>query len=239
MLIYMKKVAAGFISVLLVFCLSLAPVYAGETPAADTEKTAVKYTTDRVHLRSGPSTEKDILETLDRGAAVNFIAIYNYEWSAVTYNNRKGFINSAFLSDEKPPEPTVELMNWSDVKPILKTGVAIPVYDIGTGLTYYVKSFSNGMHADVEPATKDDTAIMKRTYNNHWSWDGRPVWVTIGGHVIAAAINGMPHGGGVIDDDGMNGQICLHFKGSTVHNGNMVYSRQLQDVVMQAYNASF
>ena len=235
----LKKAAAGLLPVFLLINALHIPVYAAEEePWAAPPKPVVKYVNDRVNLRNGPGTDKDVLKTINRGESVDFVAIYNYEWSAVIYGETKGFIKSEFLSSEKPPEPKVELMNWSDVKPILETGVAIPVYDVGTGLTYNVKSFSNGMHADVEPATEEDTAIMKRTYNNHWSWDGRPVWVTIAGHTIAAAINGMPHGGGVISDDGMDGQVCLHFKGSTVHNGNMVYSRQLQDVVMQAYNAA-
>ena len=237
-MIHLVKAAAGFLSVFLLINFSCAAVHAEEPPWAVPQKPVVKYATDRVNLRSKPNTDAEIVKTINRGESVDFIAIYNYEWSAVTYNGVKGFINSKFLSNEKPPEPKAELMVWGDVKSILKTGVSIPVYDIGTGLTYYVKSFSNGMHADVEPATTEDTAIMKRTYNNVWSWDGRPVWVTIAGHTIAAAINGMPHGGGVISDDGMDGQVCLHFKGSTVHNGNMTYSQQLQDVVMQAYNAS-
>jgi len=214
-------------------------VYAENEPWNIPQEPVAKYATDRVNLRSGPNTDKDVLKTVNRGESVSFVAIYNYEWSAVVYDGTKGFIKSEFLSNEKPPEPKVELMYWPDVKAILKVGVAIPVYDVGTGLTYYVKSFSNGMHADVEPVTKEDTAIMKRTYNNVWSWDGRPVWVTIDGHVIAAAINGMPHGGGVNFTDGMDGQVCLHFKGSTVHNGNMVYSQEMQDAVMVAYNDSF
>ena len=236
-MIYARKFIAGLISAVLLFSLSYTSVYA-EEPWEVPRKPVTMYTNDRVNLRSGPSTEKDILETLNRGASVEFLSIYNFEWSAVVCDGTKGFIKSEFLSDEKPPEPKVELLGWGEVKSIFTLGVSAEVYDVGTGLVYYVKSFSNGMHADVEPVTVEDTEIMKRTYNNHWDWDGRPVWVTINGHTIAAAINGMPHGGGVNSNNGMNGQVCLHFKGSTVHNGNMTYSRQLQDAVMQAYNAS-
>ena len=237
-MIHVRKLAAGSLAAILLCGLFCVPAFAAEEPWDAPQKTAVKYASERVHLRGGPNTDADILKTLSRGEQVEFTAMYNSEWSAVLYGGTKGFIKSEYLSDEKPPEPKVELMNWADVKAILKTGVAFPVYDVGTGLTYYVKSFSNGMHADVEPVTPEDTAIMKRTYHNVWSWDGRPVWVTIAGHTIAAAINGMPHGGGVNGSNGMNGQVCLHFKGSTVHNGNMKYSREMQDAVMRAYNAS-
>jgi uncharacterized protein YgiM (DUF1202 family) len=141
-------------------------------------------------------------------------------------------------TDEQPAGRNVELLAWNEVKPIFTIGAAAEVYDVRTGLTYYVKSFSNGNHADIEPITTEDTATIKRTFNNSWTWDGRPVWVTINGRTIAAAINGMPHGRGVNGNNGMNGQICLHFRGSTVHNGNMRYSQQLQAVVTEAYNAA-
>jgi uncharacterized protein YraI len=237
-LIIRKKACGRLLSIFLLLSLSATLVYADEPPWAVPAKTVTKYVTDRVNFRSGPSTETDILLTFNRGDDVEFISIYNYEWSAVIHGGTKGFIKSEFLSLDKPVEPLVELMEWSEVKSIFTIGVAAEVYDVRTGLTYYVKSFSNGMHADVEPVTTQDTEIMKSTYNNHWDWDGRPVWVTINGHTIAAAINGMPHGGGVNGDNGMNGQVCLHFKGSTVHNGNMTYSRQLQAVVTEAYGAS-
>jgi hypothetical protein len=234
-----KKPRVRLAAIFLLLSLSATLVFADEPPPwAVPVKTVTKYTTERVNLRSGPNTETDILLTLNRGETIEFMSIYNYEWSSVIYSDFKGFIKSEFISLEKPAEHPVELMEWGDVKSIFPIGVAVKILDVRTGLTYYVKSFSNGMHADVEPVTTEDTAIMKSTYNNHWDWDGRPVWVTVNGHTIAAAINGMPHGGGVNENNGMDGQVCLHFKGSTVHNGNMIYSRQLQAVVMEAYRAS-
>ena len=132
----------------------------------------------------------------------------------------------------------VELMNWSDVKDILEIGMTVHVYDVKTGIKYNVKSFSNGKHADVEPVTPEDTENLKLAYGGTWSWDPHPVWVTFGGRTIAASINGMPHGGGVISENGMNGQICLHFYGGSTHNGNARYSRQLQDAVLEAWDAA-
>ena len=233
-----KKFNFRLLYVFLLLVLSIPIAYAAEPPWAAPKQTEKKYTTERVNLRQGPSTEKDSLQVLSRGESVEFLSIYNNEWSAVIYNEKKGFIKSEFLSNEKPPDPKAELLTWSEVKPMFKIGVTVEVLDIRSGLRYNVKSFSNGNHADIEPVTTEDTAIMKRTFNDRWSWDGRPVWVTINGRTIAAAINGMPHGGGVIDNNGMDGQVCLHFKGSTVHNGNINYASQLQAVVMESYNAA-
>jgi uncharacterized protein YgiM (DUF1202 family) len=218
---------------------SASRVYADEMQAASGWKNIVKYTNTRVKFRTGPSTDDEVLQIVDRGASVEFKSDNSTlnGWSLVVFEGVRGYIKSEFLGWEEPPVQVVELLEWSQVKPTFTTGVPVEVYDVRTGLVYYVKSFSNGMHADVEPATKEDTAIMKQTYNNRWAWDGRPVWVTINGRTIAAAINGMPHGGGVNATNDMAGQVCLHFKGSAVHNGNTSYQRELQVVVMEAWNA--
>lgn len=130
----------------------------------------------------------------------------------------------------------VEFTEWTIAKNIFTIGVPAKIYDIYTGKVYYVKSFSNGNHADVEPITKEDTSIMKSTFDGVWSWDVRPVLVTINGKTMAASINGMPHAVGVNDLNGMDGQICIHFKGSKTHNGNVSYTNLHQQVALEAYN---
>lgn len=132
----------------------------------------------------------------------------------------------------------VELVKWSTVRGILPTGVPLSIYDVRTGTTYRVQSFSNGNHADVEPCTKADTNTLKSLYGGSWSWNPRPVWVTFNGRTIAASIHGMPHGGQTIYDNGMDGQICLHFLGSSTHNGNSSYTQQHQNAVQEAWNAA-
>ena len=132
----------------------------------------------------------------------------------------------------------VELIEWGEAQNILKIGLTARIYDVRTGIVYNVRSFSNGKHADVEPVTTEDTQMLKKTYGGRWSWDPRPVWVTVNGRTIAASINGMPHGGGVNPSNGMDGQVCLHFYGSSTHNNNMTFARQHQDAVMEAWNAA-
>lgn len=150
---------------------------------------------------------------------------------------------SSGTASKKPAESRksqsgVELIEWSEAKNIIKIGLTAQIYDVRTGLTYNVRSFSNGKHADVEPVTVEDTATLKKTYGGTWSWDPRPVWVTVNGHTIAASINGMPHGGGINDSNGMDGQICLHFKGSATHNNNTSYAQQHQNTVDEAWRAA-
>lgn len=200
------------------------------------------YTSDRVNLRSGPSTGHDRLKILNVGTEVQVITYNADEWSTVIYKEITGYIKSEFLSLNPPEnEPKVlsekvQLMNWADAKNVVRIGAPISVYDVYSGLTYNIKSFSNGAHADVEPITTEDTAIMKRTYGGKWSWSPRPVWVTVGDTTIAAAINGMPHGGGINSNNGMQGQVCLHFLGSSVHNGNRKYNGEMQSAVQTAFH---
>ena len=132
----------------------------------------------------------------------------------------------------------VELVDWSEIKKVFNIGVPARVYDVHTGVVYYVKTFSNGNHADVEPVTVEDTAALKGTYGGVWSWTPRPVWVTVNGRTFAGSINGMPHGGGVNDSNGMDGQVCLHFLGGSTHNSNKAYAQLHQDAVMEAWRAA-
>jgi peptidoglycan hydrolase-like protein with peptidoglycan-binding domain len=132
----------------------------------------------------------------------------------------------------------VEYLEWSKVRGIFSIGAKAEVYDVRSGITYYVKSFSNGKHADVEPITTDDTALLKKTFGGVWQWSPRPVWVTVNGRKLAGSINGMPHGGGVNNSNGMSGQVCIHFKGSSTHNGNAAFGQLHQTAALEAWNAA-
>lgn len=209
---------------------------------ADDNANEPEYITiDRVNFRMEPNTDAGIIATLPNGTEILMAEYDEDNWSKVIYNSNTGYIKSEFIMTKenyaKLPKSQVELLNWSEVKNIFTIGVDAKVYDVRTGLTYYVRSFSNGLHADVEPVTKEDTAIMLKTYNGTWQWDPRPVWVTINGRTMAASINGMPHGGGVNNSNGMDGQVCIHFRGCTTHNGNKAFAQDHQDGVTEAWNA--
>ena len=220
-------------ALVILFVLVVQPVFASN----------IFYTNDRVNFRTGPGVEHERLKTLPVGAKVEVLEHDVDEWSKVIYKEQTGYIKSEFLDDELPdnaPEISpggVVLMTWPEAKKVVKIGATIRVYDIRSGLTYYIKSFSNGAHADVVTLTAEDTNTMKRTFGS-WSWSIRPLWVTVGDITIAAAIHGMPHGGGAIPGTGISGHFCLHFKGSSVHNGNRSYNNEMQAAVQAAYNAS-
>ena len=195
---------------------------------------ATLKTTDGVNFRTGPSTDTGIIRTLSANTSVEVLERDPAGWTKVRIDGTVGYIRSDLLSVNGR---NVELLDWSVVKNIMKTGATIPVYDVRTGITFNIRCFSKGVHADVEPITKADTDTVFQIRNGVWSWAARPVWVTIEGRVIAASINGMPHDVSTIADNGLNGHFCLHFLGSTTSSTSASYRADLQNAVMEAWNA--
>lgn len=126
------------------------------------------------------------------------------------------------LNDKENIKLKGEYINWFDkVENIFEKNDVAVVTDIKTGLSFKIKRLYGRNHADVEPLTKEDSAVMKSIYGS-WSWDRRAVIVTIDGQNIAGSMNGMPHGGQQISDNDFQGHFCIHFKGSKTHSGNRV-----------------
>ncbi|TYR80745.1 hypothetical protein FZC66_10285 [Priestia megaterium] len=120
--------------------------------------------------------------------------------------------------------PVVEngqVLPWKEVTELLPKGKKFKVIDVETGLYFYVQRRAGNKHADVQPLTRKDTAIMKHLYNNKWSWNRRAILVPVKGKLLAASMNGMPHGGGALNN-GFPGHFCIHFAKSTTHRTNNV-----------------
>lgn len=111
----------------------------------------------------------------------------------------------------------IQAIPWSIVNQFWKKGEAAKVLDLETGKSFQAKRLYGYYHADVEPLTKEDTKIMKEIYGGKWSWERRAVVVQLKNLYIAASINGMPHGGQSIYDNDFDGQFCIHFWGSRIH----------------------
>jgi len=201
------------------------------------ETGSVYSTIDYVNFRSGPSTESGVIKVVKSGTVVEMVEYDPNGWSLVIIDGVHGYIRSDFLvaGTGGGKIGNVELLSWSEAKDLVPKGVLIPVVDVRTGRTFNLKCFSKGGHADVEPPTKADTDTIYDTRNGVWSWDARPVWVTIGNRTIAAALNGNPHAGSTISGNGMNGHLCLHFN-NTVTNSKS-YQKDLNNAVIEAWNA--
>lgn len=123
-----------------------------------------------------------------------------------------------------PIGKTVKEMDWwkSDIQKIFAKGTDATITDVRTGLTWREQRRGGTNHADVQPLTADDTAALKKAYGGKWSWNRRPIWVTINGQTYAASMNGMPHGGSSIKNNNFDGHHCIHFTNSRTHCSNKV-----------------
>jgi len=127
----------------------------------------------------------------------------------------------------------MEKLDWTTVDTIWARGATAVVTDVKTRLSFRVRRWAGGSHADGEPLTAADTAVMCRIYgvNNAQEiaeknlWQRRPVWVTVNGRSIAGSVYGVPHNypaGDQIPDNDFNGQFCVHFVGSKTHSSASV-----------------
>lgn len=140
-------------------------------------------------------------------------------------------------STAKPASGKSKEMDWwtSGIQTIFPRGATAVVTDVKTGLSWQVYRSGGTNHADVQPKTAADTAVMNKAYGGAWSWNRRAIWVSIGGNKYAASMNGMPHGSGSIPDNGFNGHHCIHFTNSRTHGSNSVDENHQR---MVAYAAS-
>ncbi|MBQ6174600.1 MAG: peptidoglycan-binding protein [Clostridia bacterium] len=112
-----------------------------------------------------------------------------------------------------PSAGQVKLLHWfNEVKPTLKNGQTLLVYDPATGLAWNLRILSRGRHCDAEPLTLQDTQIMVRAFGNRNTWDQKAVYVRLPSGVwVLGSTHDMPHLSGSIKDNGFNGHLCVHF----------------------------
>ncbi|MDF2662420.1 MAG: hypothetical protein K0Q94_5211 [Paenibacillus sp.] len=115
-----------------------------------------------------------------------------------------------------------DMLDWEVAKGRLPLKSKLTVVDLETGLSFQAQRRAGSHHADVQPLTKNDTAVMRQIYGGAWSWKRRAILVLSDGKPIAASMHGMPHGGDGIPDNGFSGHFCIHFLGSSTHRSGQV-----------------
>lgn len=114
-------------------------------------------------------------------------------------------------------------LNWYTYKSVynavgIARGKTFTLTDLKTGKSFKVYVQSTGQHADVEPATAADTAIMCSIYGvsspDKISYVRRAMIATVGSYQFACSMYGEPHGAEVITNNNFDGQFCVHFRGS-------------------------
>ena len=116
----------------------------------------------------------------------------------------------------------------------LNKGARFTVTDVRTGKSFRARRFGGWYHADSEPITKEDTAIIKSLEG--FSWNRRPCWITYKGKTVAASMHTMPHMANPTTTNGYDGHFCIHLLNSKVHETSKPCPRH-QTCVQEAYRA--
>ena len=112
-----------------------------------------------------------------------------------------------------PSGSQIRLLHWfNDIKPSLKSGQNLLVYDPQTKISWTLRIYSLGRHADCEPLTAEDTANMVKAFGSVNTWNQKAVYVQLpGGTWTLGSTHDMPHLSGSIKDNNFNGHLCVHF----------------------------
>ena len=112
-----------------------------------------------------------------------------------------------------PSGSQIRLLHWfNDIKPSLKSGQNLLVYDPQTKISWTLRIYSLGRHADCEPLTAEDTSNMVKAFGGVNTWNQKAVYVQLpGGTWTLGSTHDMPHLSGSIKDNNFNGHLCVHF----------------------------
>ncbi|NLI20149.1 MAG: peptidoglycan-binding protein [Clostridiales bacterium] len=139
-----------------------------------------------------------------------------YGGSAVAYDSSAD--TSTIITDDTgkatgPSVSSVKCLYWyTEVKPTIKSGQQITIFDPATSLQWTLRLYSLGHHADSEPLTATDTAIMYKAFGYTNTWTPKPVYVKLPSGVwTLATMHNVPHLSGSIQDNDFNGHLCVHF----------------------------
>lgn len=154
-------------------------------------------------------------------------------------NNLWNNYRTSMEAQEPQQNGQVYLVDWFDgMEDIVTKMEPFEVIDVRTGIHWNMERFGGWWHADVETMTKEDTEAMTEAWGGELNPTRRPVWVKIDGKYYAAGLMGYVHNTDTIASNGMDGQICLHFRGSKIHGSGRVdeaHQACIQEAFAKAY----
>ena len=111
-----------------------------------------------------------------------------------------------------PKAAEVRFANWyTEIRSRAKAMPDVVIYEPISGIHYNLHMFSFGKHADAEPPTAEDTALMYQAIGNN-SWTAKPVWVIFSdGRVYMASTHSHGHEVDHTSGNNLEGHVCIHF----------------------------
>lgn len=209
---------------------------ASEKPSPVTAWPAVTYIVQAGDTASAIAKKFDVsLQDLMR---------YNYKEPDEWFNAGEkiaisGYAPRAYTvtpGQDSAPARKGALVDWqTEGKYLIKGNSIFTIVDVETGKQFKAVMIGGSNHADIEPATRADTRIMKEIFGT-WKWSPRAVVVYINGMNLAASLSGMPHGADTVTDNDVNGMFDMYLKGSTSHSTSTskVYIQEHANMVLKA-----
>lgn len=206
------------------------------------------YISESTHLYKSASSSSE-RTAIAQGTKVEIVGMSG-SYYQVKVGSVKGYVRTNSVTRTKPSanagsssgntftknRSRVVKLNWfNGGSSVLKTGSYGYIYDIDTGITVKIKRMGGHNHADVEPATKSDTAKLLKIAGGTFSWESHAVILHAGGKYVACAINTLPHGDQTLYNNGYDGQFCLHMTGSLTHGSESVNEKH-QASIDRAYS---
>ena len=135
-----------------------------------------------------------------------------YASTAKDYSTPVASLDANAGKAQGPSLSQVQLLHWfNDIKPTVRSGQTVKIFDPATSLSWNIKLYSLGRHADSQPSTFEDTQIMNRSFGAG-SWTCHPVYVQLpDGRWTLASMHNRPHLYGSINNNGFGGHLCIHF----------------------------
>ena len=165
---------------------------------------AVKTFQQRNGLTSDGIAGKMTLTRLNSAAAVAAFGT-----SAATYDQPAEQTTVGFKA---PAAKDVIVADWYNViRDKVRKQPDVVIYDPVSGLHYNLHMFSFGKHADAEPPTAADTAIMNKVVGTN-DWSPKFVWVILSdGTVYLGSTHSHGHEVDHTSGNDLTGHVCVHF----------------------------
>ena len=177
-------------------------------------ETADKNGTKRGSTNSS-STTSSSSSSSNTSSSSSGTAVAIQEESKTAVVSTAGNANSVSSSKTAtaPDGTALRLLHWfNDIKPTLKGGNQLLVYDPETRIFWTLRVHSCGRHCDAEPLTAQDTANMLKAFGGVNTWDQKAVYVKLpSGIWTLGSTHDMPHMSGTISTNNFNGHLCVHF----------------------------
>ncbi len=135
-----------------------------------------------------------------------------FSGSAKRYDASAVSVDTSGATGKGPSSGQVKLLHWyNDVKKSASAGQHATIYHPGSGLSFTLRFYSMGAHADAEPLTLRDTQLMNKAFGPA-SWNINIVYVKLpDGRWTMASMHNRPHLSGSIKNNGFDGHLCVHF----------------------------